>query len=165
MKTLYILRHAKSSWDSPGLADHDRPLNKRGETDAPAMGKYLKLAGVKPDLILSSTALRAKTTAELIAKEIGYDIEQIELTKRLYHAGEHEIMDVLAEIDSSINRVIITGHNPGFTYAINYFANHNLDNLPTCGIARIDFNVEHWHQIDRGRGKIIFIEYPKTLKR
>ena len=164
MKTLYILRHAKSAWDNPGLADHDRPLNSRGKSDLPKMGQHLKRLGVNPELIISSTAFRARRTAEGIANQLGYDTEQIEYTRRLYHAGEDEIMDVLAEVDHTINHVMVTGHNPGFTYAINYFGSYNLDNLPTCGFARIDFDIDEWHEVDRGRGKVIFIEYPKKLK-
>ena len=112
MKTLLLVRHAKSSWDHPGVDDHDRPLNARGRRDAPEMGRRLAERGLVPDRILSSTALRARTTAQLIAEGLGFDVDRIILDERLYAASADEVLRVIGEIDGDVGTAMVVGHNP-----------------------------------------------------
>jgi phosphohistidine phosphatase len=161
MKTLTILRHAKSSWQDSSLADHDRPLNKRGQRDAPVMGERTQQAGIRPSLILSSPAVRAWTTAKLVAKEISYPIEFLQRDERLYHAGVRRIIEVLAEQDVAFNSIMIVGHNPGFTD----FANHLLPgltrNIPTCGLVSVTLDSDDWNLKKKKNAELAVYDFPK----
>ena len=115
MKTLFLIRHAKSSWDDTALPDKDRPLNDRGKRDAPKMGKRLAKRDVKPDLILSSPAKRALTTAEIIAKKLDYKLKDIVVDDRLYAGAVHDLLNVIHKLGDKPKRVILFGHNPELT--------------------------------------------------
>lgn len=162
-KTLYLIRHAKSSWDNTSLSDHDRPLNKRGKRDAPFMAKVLRKKGIKPDLIISSTALRALDFAKIIAEELDYSRKKIIATKDLYMADERKMLEILRSADDSLNTVFIIGHNPYITEFANSLCNHNLDNIPTSGIFCIEFHVKKWNEINPGTGKFVSFDYPKKF--
>src|SRR5215470_8706335 len=114
MKTLYLVRHAKSSRDDPSLPDKERPLNKRGRRDAPRMGERLAKRDVKPDLILSSPAVRALATAEIVSRKLGYAIKDIVVDERLYGADPNDLLDVIHELGEKPKRVMLFGHNPEF---------------------------------------------------
>ena len=163
-KTLYLIRHAKSSWDDPSLRDHDRPLNKRGKRDAPFMAKFLKESGIRPDIIISSTAVRALDFAKEIAEETGYKKKNIIATKDMYMADEDEMLRILRKVDDSHNIVFMVGHNPGITYFANSLSNYNISNIPTSGIFRVDFETEKWSDTDFGKGKFMSFDYPKKFK-
>ncbi len=163
MKTLYIVRHAKSSWDDPHLDDYDRPLNNRGKQNAPEMGKYLAKSGVQPDLIISSSAKRAFSTAKKIVKELRYDQKEIVKTRDLYLASIGTTLKIIRQVEDSINSLMIFGHNPGWTDLTNYLSNAYIDNVPTCGVVAIEFDINHWVEVDKGKGKLLFFEYPKKL--
>lgn len=162
-KTLYLIRHAKSSWDNTSLSDHDRPLNKRGKRDAPFMAKVLRKKGIKPDLIISSTALRALDFAKIIAEELDYSRKKIIATKDLYMADERKMLEILRSADDSLNTVFIIGHNPYITEFANSLCNHNLDNIPTSGIFCMEFHVKKWNEINPGTGKFVSFDYPKKF--
>lgn len=164
MKTLFLIRHAKSSWKNALLVDQDRPLNKRGERDAPQMGQRLANRQARPDLVISSPALRAYETAVRIADEIGYAEDDIQTSKELYLQGKSGIMDVLSGINPEISCVMLFAHNPGVTIAANYLANADIDHIPTCGVAEIQFDVEFWTDVEGGTGKLILFDYPKRLE-
>ena len=161
MKRLYIVRHAKSSWAEPGLADFDRPLNKRGKHDAPAMGKRLAEAGVDPDLMISSPAKRAMSTAKKIADEIGYPRKQIQPEDEIYGAGPSTIVEVVRRVDDAHDSVMIFGHNPTFTDVANQLGGTSIDNLPTCAIVCIDFQTESWKDISEASATHVSYDYPK----
>lgn len=161
MKRLYLMRHAKSSWKKPDLADIDRPLNKRGKQDAPLMGKRLKKQNLKPDLIITSPAKRAVTTATIVAEEINYPKKKIEIKETLYSAGAPAILNMIQYLDDSLNEVMLVGHNPDFNSLANYLSNFGVDNIPTCGIFCIDFDVPSWKDVGEGRGIFQFFDYPK----
>ena len=162
MKRLYLIRHAKSSWNEPDLADIDRPLNKRGKRDAPFMGKRLKEGHrVNPDIIISSPAKRALRTAKIIAKEINYPKEKIEIKDSLYGSGVEAMLNVIQYLDDSLNEVMLFGHNPDLTSLANYLSNHEVDNIPTCGIFCVDFDVKSWRDVEGGKGIFKFFDYPK----
>ena len=161
MKKLYLIRHAKSSWSEAGLSDFDRPLNNRGKRDAPFMGKLLKEKDVQADKIISSGAVRAYTTARTIAAEINYPVEKIELANEIYEASASEILDVIQSVNDDVNTLIVFGHNPGFTSLSNYLSDKQIDNMPTCGISCIEFNVNKWSDVNINKGKLVAFEFPK----
>ena len=160
-RNLLLVRHAKSSWDNADLQDFDRPLNKRGLKNAPEMGKRLLNKNLKINLIYSSPALRAITTAELIAKEINYESKKIIPKQKIYDADLTALIDVVMDIDESCQCAMLVGHNPGFTYLCNYLCNAEIDNMPTCSMAYIEFPVEIWKEIAKYSGKLVDYDYPK----
>lgn len=164
MKTLFVVRHAKSSWDDPTLSDHERPLNKTGIRKTKIIVEYLKRNRIKPELLKSSSANRALSTAQLIAKELDYPIEEIEVEENLYHASSDEVFSELFILPNSINSVMIFGHNPTFTYFVNEFVNPKMDNLPTSGVVSISFDTDEWEKIAMVDYKVNFVVTPKLLK-
>ncbi len=161
MKRLFLIRHAKSSWDDSGLTDYERPLNKRGERDAPFMAQILKKERIFPDAVYSSPAVRAITTAEIFAGEIGFDLKKIITEDSIYDSGIRELESIVQSIPASYKTVFIFGHNPAFTYYANHLGNKLVTNIPTCGIVGIEINVESWENVERGKGKTFFFEFPK----
>lgn len=161
MKTLYIIRHAKSSW-SFELDDHDRPLGLRGRSDVKHIAKYLSENTPTPELMISSTASRALYTALFIADEWGYPEDQIVLSNGLYLAGTHEILDVISDVKE--DTLAIFGHNPGFTTLVNQLQNEYLDNLPTCGVLSVSFKCDSWKDIGEATSKTNFFISPKKLR-
>ncbi len=163
MKRLYIVRHAKSLWDE-GCGDFDRSLNQRGFSDAKLIAKELQDRSILPDLIVSSPANRAKTTASIIAKEIGYPLDKIEYKESIYESTTLNIMMLLKELDESYKSVMLFGHNPALTSVANSLLNsYWLDNLKTCGVVAFEFDGE-WSSIDRSSIKKEFYIYPKMFK-
>jgi phosphohistidine phosphatase len=166
MKTLFLIRHAKSSWATIGQPDHERPLELRGQKDAPRMAKYLKQLGVKPDLIVSSPAVRARTTAEYFAKEFGIDAKSIDIQQDIYEADERDIAHVIRSLPEDKHTVLIFGHNPTFTYVADSFSKKaRLDNLPTCGIVQIEPNVDGvtWSKFHPNTAEVKGMFFPKTI--
>ncbi|MDD5035589.1 MAG: histidine phosphatase family protein [Methylococcaceae bacterium] len=160
MKTLILIRHAKSSWDDPALADRERPLNKRGKRDAPWMGRFLLEKELQPELMISSPAKRALKTAKIIAEEIAYPKKRIEIREELYLRGTETLIELIAGLDDGLHRVGLFGHNPDFTDLINRLSETGIDNLPTCGVVAIEFPLDHWRDCARQGGKIALFERP-----
>ena len=161
MRTLFLVRHAKSSWDYPELADIDRPLNSRGAKNAPQMGRRLHHKGIRPDLLLSSPANRAISTAYEIAKEIGYPSESVKSSKDIYHAGERELLRIVQNQDDQHSTIMLFGHNPGFTWFANSLTGEQIENIPTAGIVAIEFDCDSWKNVTYDQGKMQFFDYPK----
>jgi phosphohistidine phosphatase len=168
MKTLYLIRHAKSSWDDPDLGDFERPLNKRGKKDAPNMAKRLKEKRVTPDFIITSPATRALDTAKEFAKILGYDKDKIKTDKRLYHANEDQFLSIIHELkerDRDEEEVVLVfGHNPGLTEFANLLLNEHIDNIPTCGIVKAHLKIDRWKDARFGCGELEFLDFPKSKK-
>lgn len=166
MKKLFIIRHAKSSWDDPELDDFDRPLNKRGQKDAPRMGKRLKEKRITPDIMISSPAERALATCIAIAKVLDFDQPKIKTERKLYHASEDEILNVLRNLKDSPRDseevVLLFGHNPGLTEFANSLLKQTIVNIPTCGIVAAELPVERWQDVTFGCGKFLFFDFPKS---
>jgi phosphohistidine phosphatase len=166
MKTLYLIRHAKSSWDDPEQADIERPLNKRGKKDAPNMARRLKEKRVAPDVMITSPATRAFDTCLLFAKILDFDKDKIKTEKRLYHADEDQILKVLQDLkdhdrdDEEV--VLLFGHNPGLTEFANMLLDENIDNIPTCGIVKAKLKIKHWKEAYFGCGELEFFDFPKS---
>ncbi len=162
MKKLFIIRHAKSSWKDFSLDDFDRPLNKRGKLNAPFMGEILKEKNVVPDIIISSPALRAKTTAKIIAKKVKYS-QKIIFKKDIYEIGESAIEKILKKLDDENSVVFLFGHNPDLNMLAEYYVDFD-ENIPTCGIVEIAFNCGKWKDISSENAKFISFDYPKRYK-
>lgn len=163
MRTLYLCRHAKSSWADPGQSDHARPLNERGLRDAPAMAQHFRGRGEPIDLIVSSDAARALATGKAFARELGIAGDRFVLEPRLYHADVPTIARVVAGLPDSAQRVMLFGHNPGFSAAVEFFSSEDLGDLPTCALVRIDFVADGWQGTGRDLGTLVWHEYPKRL--
>lgn len=161
MKNLILIRHAKSSWDEPGVADIDRPLNKRGKRDAPFMGSLLRFRGLEPDRIVTSPARRAAKTARLLAGEVGYPDDAIDVRDSIYMQDVPGLIELIRGLDDRWGRVYLIGHNPELTELTNRLADENIDNVPTCGIASIILEVDAWSHIMEGAGRLAFFDYPK----
>jgi len=162
LKTLFIVRHAKSSWDNPTLSDFERPLNERGKRDAPRMARRLKEKDITIDLMLSSPAKRAMSTCKRIAEVLMYPSEKIRLDDKLYHASEDKMLDIVHGLKDQHNNVMIFGHNPGLTDFVNSLVDGHIINIPTCGVVACNFTVSSWKDIDWGNGKMVFYDYPKS---
>lgn len=164
MKTLILVRHAKSDWKDIELSDFDRPLSKRGLSDAPMMGNILKEKNIKPDIVYASSANRAQTTAKLLTKKLGYLEEDIHLDRNIYSDGPNYIMNMVSKLDNNINTIMLFGHNPDFTYMSSFLSGKHFSNVPTCGVVCIDFEIDSWKEVKNVNGNIRFFEYPKLYK-
>ncbi len=161
MKILTLIRHAKSSWKHSGLDDLDRPLNRRGQRDGPLMGDVLAAKGFSPDTIFTSPALRALRTAEAIAAAIQYPEERIVLDTRLYHADTDDLLEVLQSMAQPFDWIACVGHNPGLTELANYLGRKRFDNVPTCGVVEMRFELDRWVDIDRVAPQRLDFDFPK----
>lgn len=150
MKTLLVLRHAKSSWKHPETSDHDRPLNKRGKRDAPRMGQLLAERGLRPDLIISSTAKRARLTADAVARHAGY-AGTVQLERRLYLASPTEVIDVVREAAGTAQCVLVVGHNPGLEDLVARLTGQG-EALPTAALAAIRLSIRVWKDLALSSG-------------
>ena len=161
-RKLFMIRHAKSSWKNPLQSDYERPLNDRGEADAPMMGERLKKLNIQPDLIISSTAKRAAQTAKKIAAAMGYSGDDIKWYDKLYHCIPAVFEEVLYEVDDNVQTVFIVAHNPGITQFVNELSpSFQTDNMPTCGIVGVEFELKTWNEFSRVEKSVILFEYPK----
>lgn len=162
MKTLLILRHAKSSWNNPDLSDYDRPLNRRGKRDAPRMGKFLRQQSLIPDLIISSTAKRAKKTAKLFAKAIGYK-KKVSLENAFYHARPETYITILQDTNDDYQRVMVIGHNPGLEALVTILTGR-MELMPTAAIAHVLLPIDQWNQLTVDiEGELQNLWRPKAL--
>tara|TARA_R110000850_G_scaffold271383_2_gene405629 strand:- start:2730 stop:3233 length:504 start_codon:yes stop_codon:yes gene_type:complete len=165
MKQLLLIRHGKSSWDSASTADHDRPLNERGLQDAPATAKALRGKGVSPDGIYSSAALRAATTAKLVAEGLDYPTDQISYGDALYLASPGTLLRIIQQFDEGHNVVMMFGHNPGMHEVVNLLAQGDLvDSFPTLSVARLDLDIAFWGEAGPGCASLNELITPRLLK-
>lgn len=163
MKTLLLVRHAKSSWDAPGLSDFDRPLNERGKKDAPEMAKRLKDKKIEIDLFVSSPAKRARKTAKYFAEEFGVKKEDIQLVDDLYLATPSAFQKTVAELNDKDDAVVIFSHNPGITEFANSLSNVRIDDMPTCSVFAVYADTGSWSDFENAEKKFLFFDYPKNL--
>jgi phosphohistidine phosphatase len=163
VKRLTLLRHAKSSWRDTDLPDLERPLSGRGESDAPAMGLRLKGRKLRPSLVLTSHARRARATAKLVAAALGYPVEFLQVERGLYLASPLQILGVVAGQDERFCDILLVGHNPGLTELANHLPPElGLDNLPTCAAVAIDFETDRWAELDAAGRQLVFYDFPKN---
>lgn len=163
MKELLLLRHAKSSWSEPVLADYDRPLNKRGKDDAPRMGDFLRREDLVPDLIISSTAKRARHSAELVADAAGYEGD-ILLTRELYHADPNTFLEIARDLGRDQQRLLLVGHNPGIEYLVEALSGY-YERMPTAAIAYFQLSIDAWAQLDEDTpAKLLAVWLPREVE-
>lgn len=162
LKTLLLIRHAKSSWDDPGLSDFDRPLNERGKKDAPMMADRLHERGIKLDAFISSPAKRAKRTAEQFAKRYKKEDKDIILKTELYMAIENTFYEVIEKLDDNDDCIALFSHNPGLTDFANSLTEVRTDNIPTCGIFAVSIDTKKWNKIREAKKNLLFFDYPKA---
>lgn len=160
MKTLFLVRHAKSSRDDPSLPDRDRPLDDRGKQDARKMGKRLAKRDARPDLLLSSPALRALTTAQLIAEEVGYKGKDIVVDDRLYASNADDLLAVIRALDKKLNCVMLFGHNPEFTDLAGRLSSEIID-MPTSAVVEFNFDTKAWSDVGEVEPAKAVLDYPK----
>lgn len=162
MKTLYLIRHAKSSWNDFSVKDIDRPLNDRGKKSAPLMGKILADSGLKPDVMFSSPAKRAFSTAKKVAKELGYQKDYIIIEPSIYEAGVKDLLHLVNGFKDEWKTIVLFGHNPGFTDFCNYLAGTDIINIPTCGVTKIELEIKSWKLASKDTGHLASFDFPKN---
>ena len=159
-KQLLLVRHGKSDWGNLDLKDFDRPLNKRGKENAPEMAERLIDRGFKFDLIVSSPAKRAKTTAKYFAE--AYQTDHIQFEEAIYEANPRTLLKIINGFDDSADSIIMFGHNPGFTDLANELSDADIYNIPTAGMVLISFPFDSWKMVSKGTGAMVFFDYPKN---
>ena len=161
MRILTIIRHAKSSWEHEELSDFERPLNPRGRRDAPVMAARLKRAAKRPQLLVSSPALRAISTARVFAEVLGISTDSIQLQSKIYEASASTLLQIIQNLDDQYSHIAIFGHNPGFSELSKRLTQCDFDELPTCGMVQISLPVEHWRDVSANSGKMLYSSWPK----
>ncbi len=163
MKTLIIVRHGKSAWDNPNLKDHDRTLLPKGIKRTEKIAGFLAAKNVKPDLIISSTAVRAFETGKILASELNYPEERIRTEPDIYYQGTDYLMELLYGLPNEVNSVMLIGHNPTFSHFANEFLNKPISDLPTTGTVSISFKTEKWEEIHIAAKNTNFVVVPRML--
>ena len=161
MKTLILIRHAKSSWEYD-LNDHERPLKKRGIKDANLVSNAFKLKSLIPDAVYSSSAKRALLTCDIFMENLKLDAKLLTISQDIYDFGGENVINFIKDIEESYESVMIFGHNHAFTSICNIFGDKYIDNLPTSGLVVIDFDVDSWSEIDNGKTRLMIL--PRDLK-
>jgi phosphohistidine phosphatase len=163
MKTLFLLRHAKSSWKDDNLEDFDRPLKKRGLGDAQLMGKLLRQREIGLDLVISSSAERARQTTQLVLMSAGLQVE-VRYDDRIYEAGMRRLLTLISRLDNQANSVMLVGHNPGFEELLKTLTGE-VHSMPTATLAGIEFDVDDWSQVKARTGRLTLLLTPKELRK
>jgi phosphohistidine phosphatase len=164
MKALYLMRHAKSSWSFDDLTDRERPLNDRGRDDAPRIGQALAKRDIKLDLMVSSPAVRALSTAVLVARELDYPHDKIKVEPTIYEADLDTLLAVVHALPDEANSVLLTGHNPTITDVANYLSPSPLSSeMPTAGIICLHFQAEHWAEVKQANAEFYFFDCPRDM--
>lgn len=158
MRTLYIVRHAKSSWADAGTDDAARPLNERGRHDAPMMAKRFADLHEPLGLLLASPALRARSTADAFASALGLPVQE---NTRLYLATADELLAVVQGLPDEVRSAMIVGHNPGLSVLVDDLTGDGMGDMPTCAMARIDLDAGHWNKVARNTGRLVWWDMPK----
>lgn len=164
MKTLYLLRHAKSSWDNPDLKDFERPLADRGINDLPLMAERFKARNGQLDRIICSPAVRTKTTAKMFAKLIGFPSDEIGSNPELYFAGSNMFLKAASLLDNECGSAMLVGHNPAITEFVNEMAGSAIDNIPTCGLVQLSLPIDAWSDIEFSTAELVDFDYPKKYR-
>ena len=163
MKEILLVRHAKSDWGHEFLHDIDRPLNRRGYEDAYRMSIAFKKKYKLPDLLISSTATRAISTAFIFARTFQFPEKNVLLNQSIYESSESNLLEIISSLQQEVTSIMLFGHNPGLTNLINKISDMELVNLPTCGIVSLSFESEHWKNITKQTGHFSFSEFPKDF--
>jgi phosphohistidine phosphatase len=163
MKTLYLLRHAKSSWSFDELSDQQRPLNDRGRDDAPRMGQALAKRHIMPDLLVSSPAVRALSTAALVAKELNYPHGKIHVEAGIYGADMDSLLAIIRTLPNTAESVLLVGHNPTITDTVNALSPSSINEMPTAAVVCLKFSCVLWEEISKVNAEFYFYDYPRNV--
>ena len=163
MKTLYLLRHAKSSWSFDDLSDQERPLNDRGRDDAPHMGQALAKRRICPDIVVSSPAVRALSTAVLVAREMQYPHDKIVVEPGIYGANPEGLLAIIRALPDAAGTALLVGHNPTITETANELSPSALNEMPTAAVVCLRFACDHWSEVNKGNGEFYFYDYPRNV--
>ncbi|GAB3876899.1 histidine phosphatase family protein [Hymenobacter segetis] len=164
MKTLYLLRHAKSSWSFDELSDQERPLNDRGRDDAPLMGQALAKRRICPDVIVSSPAVRAMSTAVLVAREMQYPHDKIVVESGIYGADVDDFLAILKDLPDSAASALVVGHNPTITETANTLSPSSINEMPTAAVVCLRFECEQWAEVSKVNAEFYFYDYPRNAE-
>lgn len=165
MKTVYIVRHAKSSWDFPHLNDEERPLLEKGKKRTRLINDFLIKEKINVDLIISSHAVRAHETAKIIARAVGYPPENIRIDRMIYHANANRLADQFFDVPESVESIMLVGHNPTLTNFANMYLDEKIEWLPTSGVVSINFETDKWEEVPNAPHHTNFVVTPKMLKK
>lgn len=163
-KQLLIFRHAKSDWANADMSDFNRPLNSRGLVDAPAMGKRLKELKIRPEMVISSPAMRALSTAKLVSHEINFPAEAIQTNKSIYDATCSQLLKLVNSFDNGSDFIALFGHNNGITDLAVYLTDEDIFNIPTCGMVLISFPFDDWAMVSKANGEMVLYDFPKNIQ-
>lgn len=161
MKKIFLVRHAKSSWINNSITDYERPLNERGERDAPFMANLLFKKEKNIDIIVTSGANRALSTAKVFQKVYSFNEENIFIDKNIYQSTLEGLFNIIKNIDDTYSKVLFIGHNPGLTLISNYLSGRELFNIPTCGIVELNYKRESWKDVTKKSFDFVSFEFPK----
>ncbi len=161
MKTLYLLRHAKSSWDDPNLKDFERPLAERGINDLPVMARRFQQRGGEVACMICSPAVRTRATAKMLASLVAFPADEIGSNPELYFAGSSMFLKAASLLDDDCDSAMLVGHNPAITEFVNAMTNGNIGNIPTCGLVELRLPVNSWSDTEFGMAELIDFDYPK----
>jgi phosphohistidine phosphatase len=165
VRILILVRHAKSSWADESLPDHDRPLNARGERDAPRMARRLKKRGPIPQRIVSSSARRALDTARTFAEVLGMDAEEVDVRSEIYGAGVHEIVELIRGLGDGLQRVMLVGHNPRLSALAHHLSSAVRAELPTCAVITLEMEGRGWEDAGEGTFRLLDLDFPKKKEK
>lgn len=165
MKNLYLLRHAKSDWSNPGENDFERTLNKRGKKDAPLIGAFIKKLEIPIELIISSPAIRAKSTALQIAEKSGLNKEEIHFFDELYNFNHQPYLSIIQSINDDLSNILLVAHNPALEQLSAYLSGTTYDayRIPTCGFLHFNIDVKNWKDLEFGCGNLRWMVIPRML--
>ena len=161
LRTLYLVRHAKSSWTDMTLGDFDRPLNSRGLRDAPEMGRRMKLRNIRPDLVLCSPARRTRQTVELLLRELGVSNAAVQFVEAIYEASIADLLHLVRSIPDPVNSAMIVGHNPSIGCLVDQLSGQRLERMPTCAVATLEADTDHWKAFGSQTARLIDFDYPR----
>lgn len=164
MKILYLVRHAKSSWEDPSLDDIDRPLKKSGVNDAYIMGAFLKERNIFPELLMSSPAVRALSTAVIFTNQLKIPTEKLRIYREVYESSPGHILHIIRQISPAIKSIMVFGHDPSLTNLFMLITGKSLEKIPTSAVASISMSIERWDEIAPAGGNLDFFYKPKEIK-
>lgn len=164
MKTIYLIRHAKSDWNNQELTDFERPLNTRGVNDTEKIGKELNKLGFNPEKIIASPSKRTTTTIQFLCEHISFNFKHVEFNSKLYHPSNENFINIIEDLPDEIENIAMVSHNYGISEFADYLTENFMEAMPTCAVVCIELEINSWKEIVRGLGTTKWYIYPKMLE-